>query len=241
MSELHRFPGMRVLVVEDDEELRYGLGAALRAGGFAVDLAPDLPEADEALAVNSYDCAIFDRMVPGGDTLHYVRRRRSAGCTLPVLFLTARDTVADRVAGFEGGGDDYLVKPFALAELIARVGVLCRRSPTSRPQILRDGGLELDSARRHAFRNGVLISLTAKEFAVFERLMINGTAVTSRTELIEHCWDEMTEPMSNVVDVVIAGLRRKLGDPPVIETVRGVGYRICTGHADPLDAPKQGG
>ncbi|TYK48107.1 winged helix-turn-helix domain-containing protein [Actinomadura decatromicini] len=217
---------MRVLVVEDDADLRRGVEGALRSAGLAVDTAPDLPEADEALAVNDYDCAVFDRILPAGDALGYVRRRRDAGWTLAVLFLTARDSTADRVDGFEHGGDDYLVKPFAIAELIARVRNLCRRGRVVRPPVLRHAGIELDTARREARRAGVLLTLTGKEFAVLEQLMIHEGAVVGRDVLIEHCWDAMAEPMSNVVDVAVAGLRRKLGDPPPIATVRGAGYRL---------------
>ncbi|UNO43619.1 response regulator transcription factor [Streptomyces sp. MST-110588] len=217
-----------MLLVEDDEELRFALRAALRGAGFAVDAVGDVPQADEALAVNAYDCAVFDRTLPAGDALRYVGRRRAAGWTLPVLFLTARDTVADRVAGFEHGGDDYLVKPFAVPELVARVRRLCRRGDAGRPPVpvLRFADVELDTARRTVHRGGVLLSLTAKEFAVLEWLLGRGEAVTTRTELIEHCWDEMAEPRSNVLDVVIAQVRRKLGPPQIIMTVRGAGYRL---------------
>ncbi|WP_067467081.1 winged helix-turn-helix domain-containing protein [Actinomadura macra] len=218
---------MRVLIVEDDEDLRYGVEAALRAAGLAVDTAADLPEADEALTVNDYDCVVFDRILPTGDALNYVRQRRGIGWTSAVLFLTARDSTADRVAGFEHGGDDYLVKPFALAELIARVRNLCRRGQVARPPVLRHADIELDTARCQARRAGVLLTLTSKEFAVLEQLMIREGSVVGRGVLIEHCWDEMAEPMSNVVDVVIANLRRKLGDPQPIVTVRGTGYRLA--------------
>ncbi|QXJ22870.1 response regulator transcription factor [Actinomadura graeca] len=217
---------MRVLIVEDDEDLRYGVAGALRSAGLAVDTAADLPEADESLTVNEYDCVVFDRILPAGDALDYVRERRDAGWTPAVLFLTARDSTADRVAGFEHGGDDYLVKPFATAELIARVRNLCRRGQVTRPPVLRHADIELDTARRQARRAGVLLTLTGKEFAVLEQLMIREGGVVGRGVLIEHCWDAMAEPLSNVVDVVIANLRRKLGDPQPIVTVRGAGYRL---------------
>jgi DNA-binding response OmpR family regulator len=198
----------------------------LRGAGLAVDHAADLPGADEALAVNSYDCAVFDRMLPAGDSVGYVRARRATGWTLPVLFLTARDTVEDRVAGFEHGGDDYLVKPFAVAELIARVRGLARRNGVIRPSVLRCADLVVDVARHQVRRGGVLLTLTAKEFAVLAVLAGRPGDVVSRTDLIEQCWDELTEPMSNVVDVLIGQLRRKLGEPSVLHTVRGVGYRL---------------
>ena len=213
---------MRVLVIEDDDDLRVAITASLRAAGFAVDAVADLPPADEALAVNSYDCTVFDRMLPSGDALHYVRARRPA---VPVLFLTARDSVADRIAGLEHG-DDYLVKPFAVAELVARVRSLCRRVAAGRPPILRCGDLEIDGGRHEVRRAGVLITLTAKEFVVLEQLVAQQGRPATRAELIEEAWDRMADPASNVLDVLITQLRRKLGKPPMIHTVRGVGYRI---------------
>jgi two-component system, OmpR family, response regulator len=213
---------VRVLVIEDDDDLRVAITASLRAAGFAVDAVADLPPADEALAVNSYDCTVFDRMLPSGDALGYVRARRPA---VPVLFLTARDSVADRIAGLEHG-DDYLVKPFAVAELVARVRSLCRRVATGRPPILRCGDLEIDGGRHEVRRAGVLITLTAKEFVVLEQLVAHQGRPATRAELIEEAWDRMADPASNVLDVLITQLRRKLGKPPMIHTVRGVGYRI---------------
>ncbi|GAA0232107.1 response regulator transcription factor [Cryptosporangium japonicum] len=218
---------MRVLVVEDEAELGYAVAAALRGTGMAVDLVGDIPPADEAIATHPYSCVVFDRMLPTGDSIGYVDARRRGGWSTPVLFLTARDTVADRVAGFTHGGDDYLVKPFATAELVARVRSLCRRTARDGAQpapIARVGDLEIDVRRRQIRRGGVLLTMTAKEFAVLEALAAADATVVSRSQLIEHCWDSGTEPMSNVVDVVIAQLRRKLGFPGLIHTVRGAGY-----------------
>ncbi|MFJ8627110.1 response regulator transcription factor [Kitasatospora sp. NPDC093550] len=217
---------MRVLVVEDDDDLRFAVAAALRGSGLAVDEAGDLPAADEALFVTTYDCVVFDRMLPSGDSAEYVQRMRADGRTVPVLFLTARDTVADRVEGFATGGDDYLVKPFAVPELVARIRNLCRRTAVARPPVVRCGGLEIDTARRTVHRDGVLLSLTTKEFAVLETLAARPAEAVRRADLIERCWDELTEPNSNVVEVLVSQLRRKLGDPPLIHTVRGVGYRL---------------
>ncbi|WP_225101959.1 response regulator transcription factor [Streptomyces sp. CoH27] len=217
---------MRVLVVEDDDDLRFAVAAALRGGGLAVDEAGDLPAADEAMYITGYDCVVFDRMLPSGDSAEYVHRMRADGSTVPVLFLTARDSVADRVEGFATGGDDYLVKPFAVPELVARVRNLCRRTAAVRPSVVRCGGLEVDSARRTVHRDGVLLTLTVKEFAVLEILAARPGEAVRRTELIERCWDELTEPNSNVVEVLVSQLRRKLGDPPLIHTVRGIGYRL---------------
>ncbi|MFF8610426.1 response regulator transcription factor [Streptomyces sp. NPDC015346] len=218
-----------MLLVEDDEDLRFGVAAALRAAGFAVDEAVDLPQADEALFVTSYHCVVFDRMLPSGDAAAYVARLRAGGAAVPVLFLTARDTVADRVGGFASGGDDYLVKPFAVPELVARVRSLCRRAAVVRPPVHRIGDLEIDTARRQVRRAGVLLTLTGREFAVLEVLAARADQAVSRAELIESCWDEMAEPRSNVLEVLVSQLRRKLGDPPLILTVRGVGYRLAPG------------
>ncbi|TCO54775.1 DNA-binding response OmpR family regulator [Actinocrispum wychmicini] len=216
-----------MLVTEDDENVRVAVEVALRGAGFAVDTAADLPGADEALYVNSYDCAVFDRMLPSGDALRYVHHRRQGGLQVPVLFLTARDSEADRLDGLRFGGDDLLVKPFAMAELVARVRALCRRGPTGRPAVLRCADVELDSARQRVVRAGVLLTLTRKEQLVLERLMTTPGRPVARQELISHAWDEMADPASNVLDVVIAQLRRKLSDPPLIHTVRGIGYLIA--------------
>ncbi|WP_238017841.1 response regulator transcription factor [Dactylosporangium sp. AC04546] len=217
---------MRVLITEDDDGLRLALEVALRGAGFAVDAAEDLPVAEEALFVNSYDCAIFDRMLPAGDALRYVHGRRRQGWQVPVLFLTARDSQADRIDGLRLGGDDYLVKPFAMAELLARVRSLCRRATVGRPTVLRCADVELDGGRHRVTRAGVLLTLTRKEFLVLERLMTAPGEPVSRHQLISYAWDEMADPASNVLDVVIAQLRRKLRDPPLIRTVRGTGYLI---------------
>ncbi|ATZ25863.1 Transcriptional activator protein CopR [Streptomyces lavendulae subsp. lavendulae] len=214
-------------MVEDDGDLRFAVSAALRSEGLAVDEVADLPAADEALFVTGYDCVVFDRTLPSGDAIDYVDKLRRAGRTVPVLFLTARDTVADRVAGFAVGGDDYLVKPFAVPELVARVHNLCRRSGAARPPVRRIADLEIDTARRQVHRGGVLLILTRKEFAVLELLAARADQAVPRAELIEKCWDEMAEPSSNVVEVLVSQLRRKLGDPPLIHTVRGVGYRLA--------------
>ncbi|MEU7138985.1 response regulator transcription factor [Nocardia sp. NPDC046473] len=218
---------MRLLVLEDDSELGPAIARGLREAGFAVDVAVDLADADFKLAVNTYDCLIADRMLPDGDVLTLLAAQRTAGSTLPVLLLTALDAVSDRVTGFEHGADDYLVKPFAFAELNARVRALCRRGQPVRPPQLWVGDLELDHPRRRVRRGGVLLALTAKEFAVLEVLMMRAGEVVTRSELIESCWDEQTEPLSNVVDVLIGQLRRQLGPPELIVTMRGVGYRIA--------------
>lgn len=217
---------MRILVIEDDENLRIALDAALRGAGYAVDTASDLPEADEALSVNDYDGAVFDRMLPGGDTLTYVTERRRTGWPVPVLFLTARDTVGDRTDGLRVG-DDYLVKPFAMAELLVRVGALCRRGGTTVTlPVLRHADLELDVGRHEARRAGTLLSLTAKEFQVLHLLMAAAGEPVTHRDLIAEAWDEYVHPSSNVLAVLIANLRSKLGPDKILHTVRGTGYMI---------------
>lgn len=220
---------MRVLVVEDDPEVRSAVVVALRTVGFAVDQAVDWSQADLNISVNDYDCLVLDRILPEGDSAGQLLRRRRAGMSVPALMLTALDDVTDRVAGFEAGADDYVVKPFVTAELVLRVRALCRRRGTTVPTVLRVGDVEVDTARREVRRDGILLTLTPKEFSVLEMLLVRQPAVISRTDLIEHCWDELADPASNVVDVVVAQLRRKLGDPPMITTVRGAGYRMSQG------------
>lgn len=217
---------MRVILIEDDEDLRHAVTADLAATGLDVDTAEDITGAQRALSERDYDCVVFDRMLPDGDAAAYVQQRRQQGWAVPVLFLTARDRLSDRVAGFEHGGDDYLVKPFAVGEMTARVHALCRRSGSGRPSVLRHADLEVDCARQEVRRAGVLLTLTSKEFAVLEYLVARPEQAVQRAELIEHCWDAETDPMSNVVDVAVLRLRKKLQEPPLIHTVRGFGYRL---------------
>ncbi|SFW78278.1 response regulator transcription factor [Amycolatopsis australiensis] len=216
-------PKGRVLIVEDEEDIRMAVTAELSAAGFVVDAVGTLADAAGTIEAAGHACAVFDRMLPDGDALGFVDALRRRGWTVPVLFLTARDSGADRVAGFTHGGDDYVTKPFLMAELLARVLNLCRRAGR-RPPVLRHADLEVDCARGEVRRGGVLLSLSAREFAILEYLATRrGNAVT-RAELIEHCWD--AEPMANVVDAVVKRLRRKLGHPDPVDTVRGVGYRL---------------
>lgn len=216
----------RVLVVEDDEDLRFAVATELRGAGLAVTEAGDLAAADQAARAGELACVVFDRMLPDGDAITYVHRRRQDGWATPVLFLTSKHTLADRVAGFEHGGDDYLTKPFAVAELAARVLALCRRAGRGRPSVLRHEDLEMDCARREVRRAGVLLTLSGREFAVLEQLLARAGQAVSRSELIEHCWDSSAEPMSNVVDAVVKRLRAKLSEPRLIHTVHGRGFRL---------------
>ena len=217
---------MRILVVEDDPDIRGSVERGLLHAGFAVDSAVDLVGADAQLAVNDYDCLVLDRTVPGGDTIALLAGRRQVGDATPALFLTARDAVEDRIDGFEAGGDDYLVKPFALDELVVRVRALCRRRESLAPARVVLGDLVVDRARAEVRRDGVLLPLTTKEQAILEQLADHVGTVVSRSHLIEHCWDDLHDPMSNVVDVHLSSLRRKLGEPSPIRTVRGQGFLL---------------
>ncbi|MGH3240869.1 MAG: response regulator transcription factor [Spirillospora sp.] len=217
---------MRVLVVEDDADLRLAVTTELAGKGFQVDQATDIAGADAHLRAGDYDCVVFDRMLPDGDAATYVHARRQRGWALPVLFLTALDSLAQRVVGFEHGGDDYLVKPFATPEMTARVLALARRAGTNRPSVLRHADLELDSARREVRRGGVMLSLTSKEFAVLEYLLTRQEQAVGQDELIEHCWDSSTDPRSNVVEQTIKRLRGKLRTPELIHTLNRRGYRL---------------
>ncbi|GIJ48433.1 DNA-binding response regulator [Virgisporangium aliadipatigenens] len=216
---------MRVMVVEDDDDLRLAISAKLAGLRVEVAQAADIATADAVLRDGHFDCVVFDRILPDGDAVTYVQRRRQEGWTVPVLFLSARDSLAERLVGFAHGGDDYLVKPFATGEMAARVLALGRRG-TARSSVLRCADLEVDCARREVRRAGVLLSLTGKEFAVLEYLIARPDQVVSREELIEHCWESDSEPMSNAVDVTVKRLRAKLGGPELVSTVRQRGYRM---------------
>lgn len=218
--------GVRVLLVEDDAELRASVAAVLRRHAYAVDEAGSVAEADERLTVNAYDVAVFDRGLPDGDAADLLTDIRAAGQCVPVLFLSARADIHDRVRGLDAGGDDYLVKPFAMEELLARLRSLTRRSPQAVVPAadLRLGDVHVDLARMEASRSGRPILLTRKEFALLSYLLRHAGRVVSRAELLEHCWDEYADPTSNVVDVRMRLLRNKLGEPGLIHTVRGAGF-----------------
>jgi two-component system copper resistance phosphate regulon response regulator CusR len=217
---------VRILLLEDDADLRRSVARFLRRDAWSVDETRTLDQAGLRLAVNEYDVLVFDRTVPGGDALGLLRAYRAEGGTAPCLLLTARDAVAERVEGLVGGADDYVIKPFAMEELLARLHVLARRVTTVVLPVVRVADVEVDAARHLARRRGVDLALTPKEFAILHHLAAHADRVVSRHELIEHCWDEFADPLSNVVDVKIRQLRRKLGAPDVVHTVRGAGYRI---------------
>ncbi len=217
---------MRVLVVEDHARLAETVATVLRREGMAVDLAFDGREALDRIALTAYDVVVLDRDLPGVHGDEVCRSLVAGGAPGSVLMLTAATTVADRVEGLGLGADDYLSKPFHLAELVARIRALSRRSRAVRPPTLVHGDLELDSARRTVSRGGRPVLLSPKEFAVLELLMAAEGDVVSTEQILEHAWDDATDPFTNAVRMTVSRLRGKLGDPPVIATVTPVGYRM---------------
>jgi DNA-binding response OmpR family regulator len=217
---------VRVLLVEDERALAGYIAVGLRRRGMAVDVAHDGAAALERAAVTPYDVVVLDRDLPvvHGDAV--CRRLADRGVSR-VLMLTASDAVEDRVDGLTLGADDYLGKPFAFTELVARVLALGRRSAPARPPVLRAADLVLDPARRTAERAGRELALTPKEFGVLERLIAAGGDVVSAETLLDKVWDEHADPFTNAVRITVGTLRRKLGEPPVVETVTGAGYRIA--------------
>ena len=225
---------MRVLLVEDDPSLTDAVRRGLAEQGYAVDAVSDGQEAlDHALATR-YDVLVLDIMLPGLDGTSVCRRLRAAGDTTPVLMLTARTSVDDRVAGLDSGADDYLAKPFAFRELVARMRALLRRPARAYDLVLRVADLELDPATRRVRRHGQPVELTNKEFAILELFLRHPDQVLTRTQIADRIWEEGFMGVSNVVEVYVGLLRRKLGDtrePRLLETVRGAGYRLRTqGH-----------
>jgi heavy metal response regulator len=219
---------MRVLVVEDELRVRSFVERGLREAGFAVDVAVDGEDGLRLALVNPYDVIVLDLMLPKRDGLSVLRELRSAGRATPVLVLSARDEVDDRVRGLDAGADDYLPKPFAFAELLARVRALLRRG-TARPSLLEVADLRVDLLSRKAERAGAKLDLTQKEFALLEYLARHAGEVVTRTMISEHVWDMNFDSFSNVIDVYIRYLRRKIDEPfekKLIHTRRGVGYML---------------
>ena len=216
---------VRVLVVEDHVALAARIGEGLRDAGFAVDVVHDGETALEHAAGTGYDVVVLDRDLPGVHGDRVCRELVRSGSPSRILMLTAAADVEDRVDGLELGADDYLGKPFAFTELIARLRALGRRGPGS-PAIVQRGDLVVDRARHRASRDGIPLTLTRKEFGVLDRLAAADGATVSAEELLEHVWDAHADPFTNTVAVTVGRLRRKLGDPPLIETVVGVGYRL---------------
>jgi two-component system OmpR family response regulator len=220
---------MRALVVEDELKMAALIRRGLVEEGYAADVARTGEEAIWMASATPYDAIVLDVMLPGRSGLEVCRSLRASGVWSPILMLTARDGVEDKVSGLDSGADDYLSKPFSFAELLARLRALTRRGPSERPSVLEAGSLRLDPATRQAWRGEVEVDLSAKEFALLETFMRNAGDVLSRLDLLEHAWDYGYENRSNVVDVYVRYLRAKIDRPfslDSIETVRGVGYRL---------------
>ena len=220
---------VRILVVEDDARMAAAIRRGLRFEGLVVDIAVDGEQALRTVGATEYDAIVLDVMMPGLDGFETCRRLRADGVWVPVLMLTARDAVADRVRGLDGGADDYLTKPFSLAELTARLRALARRGPIERPITIEVGDLRLDPATREVWRGDVGIELSAREFALLETLMRRAGQVLTQRQLLDAAWDLGYEQRSNVVEVYVRYLREKIDRPfgmSSIETVRGAGYRL---------------
>ncbi len=215
---------MKLLIVEDEAPTAAYLRRGLSEEGFAVDVATDAAGARKSVGVYPYDAILLDVMLPGGDGFSLCKRWRDEGVTTPILFLTARDDIGDRVQGLNLGGDDYLVKPFAFEELLARVRALLRRGAAAAgTAVFEFGDLQIDTARRRVCSGGQVVPLTAREYQLLEYFAYHAGRVVTRTALWEHVWDSDLEPDSNVVDVYVRYLRQKVGRQ-TIETVRGMGY-----------------
>jgi two-component system OmpR family response regulator len=222
---------MRILLVEDEIKMARAIRRGLEQEGYAVDAVGDGEEALFRATESDYDGIVLDLMLPGMDGFAVCRTLRSRDRWAPVLVLTARDAVADRIQGLDAGADDYLVKPFAFGELLARLRALVRRGPGARPAVLKVGDVSLDPAAHRVLRAGQAVELSAREFALLEYLMRQAGEVVSRTRILDHVWDYNYDGLSNVVDVYVGYLRRKLGTSsnggePFIRTVRGVGYVV---------------
>jgi two-component system copper resistance phosphate regulon response regulator CusR len=220
---------MRVLLVEDDAELGREVAAGLRGAGARVAIAGNFADGLRAARLEEHDVLLLDVMLPGGSGFELCRTLRGGGLTTPILILTARDAVDDRVRGLDAGADDYLTKPFALQELLARVRALARRQPALVPRTVTIADLEVDLAARRARRGGRTIELTAKEFALLECFALRPDEVIDRATITSHVWDDNHDPFTNVLEVLVRRLRRKIDDdfePKLIHTMRGAGYRL---------------
>jgi len=226
---------MRILLIEDDRKAARVLARGLQEEGFVVDLAPTGEEGEEQASVNEYDVIVLDWLLPGKDGIAVCRALRARDVATPILMLTARDRLADRVSGLSTGADDYLTKPFAFAELLARIHALLRRSRLAQPAVIQVDDLALDPARRRVIRGGGVVTLTSKEYAILEVLMRNAGLLVSRTQLVERVWDAASDVLDNLVDVHVSHLRKKIDQGravSLIQTVRGLGYRLGLPEAD---------
>jgi DNA-binding response OmpR family regulator len=226
---------MRLLLIEDDRKAAKLHARGLREEGFVVDVAPTGEEGEEQATVNEYDVIVLDWLLPGKDGIAVCRTLRTRDLSTPILMLTAKDDLSDRVTGLHTGADDYLTKPFAFAELLARIRALLRRSRHAKPVVLRLGDLTLDPTTRRVTRGGAPLALTSKEFAILEVLMRSDGEIVSRTRLVERVWDEASEVLDNLVDAHVSHLRKKIDcgeSPSLIHTVRGYGYRLGAPPAD---------
>jgi two-component system response regulator VanR len=221
--------GMRVLVVEDEPYMAEAIRDGLRLEAIAADIAGDGTTALELLSINAYDIAVLDRDIPGPSGDEIAESIVADGSGMPILMLTAADRLDDKASGFGLGADDYLTKPFDLRELVLRLRALDRRRGHARPPVREIAGLRLDPFRREVYRDGRYVALTRKQFAVLEVLVTAEGGVISAEELLERAWDENADPFTNAVRITVSALRKRLGEPWVIATVPGVGYRIETG------------
>ncbi|ARJ06889.1 DNA-binding response regulator [Cnuibacter physcomitrellae] len=217
---------MRVLIVEDEPYMAEAIRDGLRLEAIASDIAGDGDTALELLGLNSYDLAVLDRDIPGPSGDEVAAHIVSSGRGIPILMLTAADRLDDKASGFELGADDYLTKPFELRELVLRLRALDRRRGQLRPPVRELAGIRLDPFRREVFRDGRYVALTRKQFAVLEVLLSAEGGVVSAEELLERAWDENADPFTNAVRITVSALRKRLGEPWLIATVPGVGYRI---------------
>ncbi|QIG39904.1 response regulator transcription factor [Microbacterium sp. 4R-513] len=217
---------MRVLIVEDELYLAEAIRDGLRLEAIAADIAGDGDTALELLSINQYDVVVLDRDIPGPNGDEVARQTVTAPASPRILMLTAADRLDDKATGFESGADDYLTKPFALRELVLRLRALGRRPADGIPPVVEYAGIRLDPFRREVYRDGHYVSLTRKQFAVLEVLLSARGGVISAEELLERAWDENADPFTNAVRITISTLRKRLGEPWVIETVPGVGYRM---------------